>query len=174
MHAAGDADDEPNQGAVVLRGAAMLHKILILLHLVGFAAYIGAGFAQQQFVTRSGRDGVAAAVRDEYERLAASIVTKIELPALFGQVVTGILFIAITPQWLTQGWLHGKLACVAVLLVLSHLEMFNARRIVKVRSARGDGAAEEIAARKARHATFGLFGTLAVVILVGLVAYGTG
>jgi uncharacterized membrane protein len=152
----------------------MLHKVLILLHLVGFAGYIGAGFAQQQFVTRSGRAGLATAVRDEYERLAASIVTQIEVPALFAQVVTGVVLIALAPLWLTQGWLHGKLACVAVLLVLSHLEMFNARRIVKARAARGDGASEEIAARKARHATFGLFGTLAVVLLIGLVAYGTG
>ena len=152
----------------------MLHKILILLHLVGFAAYIGAGFAQQQFVTRSGRGGIESAVRDEYERMAATIVTQIELPALFGQVVTGIVLIALAPLWLTQGWLHGKLACVVVLLVLSHVEMFNVRRIVKARSARGDAANEEIAARKKRHATFGLFGTLAVVILLGLVAYGTG
>jgi uncharacterized membrane protein len=152
----------------------MLHKVLILLHLVGFAAYLGAGFAQQQFVTRSSGGGLAAAVRDEYERLAAVIVTQIEVPALFVQVVTGIILIALAPSWLTQGWLHGKLACVVVLLVLSHLEMFNARRIVKARVARGDAANEEIAGRKARHGTFGLFGTLAVVILIGLVAYGTG
>jgi uncharacterized membrane protein len=152
----------------------MVHKVLILFHLVGFAAYIGAGFAQQQFVTRSAGEGLAGAVRDEYERLAAAIVTQIELPALFTQVVTGIVLIALAPLWLTQGWLHGKLACVAVLLVLSHLEMFNARRIVKARVARGDAANDEIAARKKRHATFGLLGTLAVVTLLGLVAYGTG
>jgi hypothetical protein len=59
----------------------MVHKVLILLHLVGFAAYLGAGFAQQQFVTRSVRVAVAA-VRDDCERLAASIVTSIELPAM--------------------------------------------------------------------------------------------
>jgi putative membrane protein len=152
----------------------MLHKVLIFVHLVGFAAYIGAAFAQQQFLTRSARGDLAVAVRDEYERLAATIVTQIEVPAIFVQVVTGVVFIALAPMWLTQGWLHGKLACVAVLLVLSHLEMFNARRIVKARAARGDGAREEIAARKARHATFGLLGTLAVVILLGLVAFGTG
>jgi putative membrane protein len=152
----------------------MLHKILILLHLVGFAGYIGAGFAQQQFVTRSARGGLAAAVRDEYERLAATIVTQIELPALFAQVATGVVLIVLAPLWLTQGWLHGKLACVVVLLVLSHLEMFNARRIVKARAARGDAANDDIAARKKRHATFGLLGTVAVVILLALVAYGTG
>jgi putative membrane protein len=152
----------------------MVHKVLILLHLVGFAAYIGAGFAQQQFMTRSAREGLGTAVRDEYERLAAAIVTQIELPAIFAQVVTGVVLIALAPLWLSQGWLHGKLTCVVVLLVLSHVEMFNARRIVKARAARGDAANEEIAARKKRHATFGLFGTLAVVIVVGLVAYGTG
>jgi putative membrane protein len=152
----------------------MVHKVLILIHLVGFAAFIGAAFAQQQFVTRSTRDGLAEGVRDEYERLAATIVTQLEVPALFTQVVTGAVLILLAPLWLTQGWLHGKLACVAVLLVLSHLEMFNARRIVKARVARGDGASEEIAARKSRHAKLGLLGTLAVVVLVALVAYGTG
>jgi protoporphyrinogen IX oxidase len=152
----------------------MLHKVLILMHLVGFAAYIGAGFAQQQFVTRSAGDGLLAAVRDDQERLAATIVTQIELPALFAQVTTGIVLVALAPLWLSQGWLHGKLACVAVLLVLSHLEMFNARRIVKARASRGEAANDEIAARKRRHAAFGLAGTIAVVILVALVAYGTG
>jgi protoporphyrinogen IX oxidase len=152
----------------------MIHKGLILLHLVGFAAYLGAGFAQQRFMARSAREGLAPAVRDEYERLAASVVTQIELPALFAQVVTGVVFIALVPQWLKEGWLHGKLTCVLALLVLSHLEMFNARRVVKARVARGDGANAEIAARKARHATFGLLGSAAVVVLVVLVAYGTG
>jgi putative membrane protein len=152
----------------------MIHKALILLHLVGFAAFLGAAFAQQRFMARSAREGLAPAVRDEYERLAAIVTTQIELPALFAQVVTGVVFVALVPQWLTQGWLHGKLTCVLALLVLSHLEMFNARRIVKARVARGDGASAEIAARKSRHATFGLVGTAAVVILVVLVAYGTG
>jgi|ERR1035438_2462584 uncharacterized membrane protein len=154
--------------------APIVHKVLILLHLVGFATYLGAGFAQQQFMGRSRATGLAAAVRDEYERLAASILTRFELPALFVQIVTGVVFIAMTPTWLTQGWLHGKLTCVVVLLGLTHAEMFNARKIVKARAARGDAAGEEIAARKARHATFGLVGTLAVVVLVVLVAYGTG
>ncbi|HEX4446869.1 MAG TPA: DUF2269 family protein [Polyangiaceae bacterium] len=152
----------------------MFHKALILLHLVGFAAYLGAGFAQQQFMMRSARGGLASAVRDEYERLAASILTSIELPAIFLQVVSGSLIVLMVPIWMNQGWLHAKLACVALLLVLSHLEMFNARKIVKARVARGDAAADEIAARKNRHALFGLVGTLALVAVVVLVALGTG
>ena len=152
----------------------MVHKVLIFLHLLGFAAFLGAAFAQQQFITRSTRDGLASAVRDEYERLAASILAQIELPALFLQVATGITLIVLTPLWLTQGWLHGKLTCVVVLLGLSHAEMFNARKIVKAREAQGEGANDAIRARKSRHATLGLVGTLAVAVLLVLVAYGTG
>ena len=152
----------------------MVHKLLIFIHLVGFAAYLGAGFAQQQCMGRSIKNGVAAAVRDEYERLSASIVTTIELPSLLVQVATGVTFLVLTPVWLTQGWLHGKLTCVLALLVLSHLEMFNARKIVKARAARGDAASAELADRKARHRLLGTLGSVVVVLLIGLVAYGTG
>ena len=145
-----------------------LHSVLILLHLLGFAAFLGGAFAQQQFMKMSAKAGLAAAVRDEYERLAAAIVTKAEVPGMFAQVVTGVVMIVSQPEmhYLKQHWLHGKLAAVAALLVLSHLEMFNARRIVKARAARGDAAADEIAARKKKHAAMGLVGTVLVVALI--------
>ena len=152
----------------------MVHQALTFVHLLGFAAYIGAGFAQQQFVTRSGLAGISTAVRDDCERLAAAIVTKIELPAILVQVATGVAFVALTPAWLQQGWLHGKLGCVLLLLVLSHVEMFNARAIVKARAAQGEAANLAIAARRKRHAALGAAGTLAVVALLALVAYGIG
>jgi uncharacterized membrane protein len=152
----------------------MVHKALILVHLVGFAAYLGAGFAQQQFMKRSRAAAMASGIRDEYERLASTIVTTIELPALMIQVATGIAFLALYPAFLKLGWLHGKLACVIALLALSHAEMFNARAVVKARAARGDGANAEVDVRKARHATFGAAGTLVVIVLLVLVAYGLG
>ena len=152
----------------------MAHKLLILVHLVGFAAYLGAGFAQQQLVARSAEGGLVAAVRDNYEKLAAAIVTKIEVPAIALQLVTGVTFLVLSPAWLQFGWMHGKLTCVAGLLALSHAEMFNARKIVAARAARGDAAGEEIAARKKRHALFGSIGSLFAVALLVLVAYGLG
>ncbi len=106
----------------------MAHKLLIPVHLVGFAAYLGAGFAQQQLVARSAAGGLEAAVRDNYEKLAAAIVTKIEVPAIGLQLVTGVTFLVINPAWLQLGWMHAKLTCVAALLGLSHAEMFNARK----------------------------------------------
>ena len=152
--------------------AGVLTPTALLVHLVSFAAYLGAGFAQLQMMKLSTRQDTAPELRNAYERLAATVVTKIELPALMGSILSGIFFIAQTPAWMKQGWLHGKLTCVLLLAVLSHLEMFNARKIVKARAAGGPGVDDEIAKRKKRHATFGAVGTALFVVLLVLVTFG--
>ena len=149
----------------------MLTAGVLLVHLVAFAAYLGAGFAQLQMIKQSMKAGTPAPVRDSYERLAAHIATKIEVPAVFAAMASGIVFIAQNPVLMKQGWLHGKLTCVLLLAVLSHLEMFNTRKIVKAREAGGAAADDEIAKRKARHATFGAVGSLLVVALLVLVTF---
>lgn len=149
----------------------MLTSTTLLVHLVSFAAYLGAGFAQLQILKLSARPGTPFDVRDAYERLAATIVTKIEVPAILGSLVSGVVFIAQTPALMKQGWLHGKLTCVVLLLVLSHLEMFNARGIVKRRAAGGAGADDDITLLKKRHAMLGGVGTLVVVALLILVTF---
>lgn len=142
-----------------------MNSALLLFHLIAFAAYVGGGFAQLQFMKRSER--VAPAVRDELESLAALVITKIELPAIFAAILTGGLLIVRTPAYLQQGWLHGKITAVLLLAVLSHLEMFNARAIVRARGANADEAA--ITARKKRHATLGAVGSVLVAIVLILV-----
>ena len=142
---------------------------LLLVHLVCFAAYLAAGFAQLQIMKRS--KTLAPALRDDHEKLAAAIVTKIELPAIIGSIVSGLGFVATTPDLMKQGWLHGKLLCVLILLVLSHLEMFNARKIVRAREANGEKANDEIDARKKKHELFGLIGTAAAVGLLLCVTF---
>lgn len=151
--------------------SGVLTSATLFVHLVSFAAYLGAGFAQLQMMKRSTREGIAASVRDDYERLAAVVVTRIELPAIFGSILSGIVFVVQIPAFLKQGWLHGKLTCVLLLAVLSHLEMFNARKIVKARAAGGARAEDEIAGRKKRHATFGAVGSVLVLILLILVTF---
>lgn len=148
----------------------MLAHVALFLHLIAFAAYVGAGFAQQRFVAMSAADGLAAPVRDAYERLAASIVTMIELPAIMLAVASGVLFLVNNMAYLHQpAWFHPKMLCVFLLLVLSHLEMFNARRIVRMRHA--DGAEADIAKRKKRHAIFGGLGSVLVVVILVLVSF---
>jgi hypothetical protein len=147
-------------------------RLLFVVHLVGFAAFLGGAYAQLEFLKRSAKSGISAAVRDEYERLCATTITKVELPALFAQVASGVVNLIMTPAWLKMPWMHGKLTVVGLLLILSHLEMFNARKIVKLRAAMGDKAKVEIETRKQRHQRFGSVGTLLVMALVLLVGYG--
>ena len=149
----------------------MITAAILFVHLAAFAAYLGSGFAQTQFMKLSARAGAAPAVRDEYERLAAMVVTKIEVPALFTSIASGIVFISQNPALMKQGWLHGKLTVVLLLAVLSHLEMFNARKIVRARASGATSADEEIAGRKRRHAAFGGVGALLVVVLLVLVTF---
>lgn len=139
----------------------------LFVHLLCFVAYVGAGFAQTQLMKRS--QSAAGVVRDELEALVATIVTKIEVPAIFGSMASGVVFIAMSPALMKQGWMHGKLTVVLLLAVLSHLEMFNARAIVRERK---DGASEaELDARKKKHATFGAVGALLVLALMVLVTF---
>lgn len=152
-------------------GRLVLSATMLLVHLLSFAAYLGAGFAQLQLMKLSARAGTSSDARDSYERLAATIITKIELPAVIGSIVTGVVFIVQNPVLMKQGWLHGKLTCVVLLAVLSHLQMFNARTIVKARASGSAGADDEIDARKQRHATFGVFGPILVVVVLCLVTF---
>lgn len=149
----------------------MLIAGLLLVHLVSFAAYLGAGFAQLQMMKLSAREGTSAELRIAYERLSATILTTIELPAIFGSLLSGMAFIMQNSLLMKQGWMHGKLTCVLVLAVLSHLEMFNARAIVRIRENGGAGIEEEIKSRKARHNLFGTIGTAVVVALLVLVTF---
>lgn len=146
----------------------MLVRAIFVLHLIGFAAYLGAGFAQLQLMKKSLAS--TGAMREELEKLAAKVIVAIEVPAIMLQIATGIVKLVMTPEWLKQGWLHGKLTCVFFLLILSHVEMFNARAIVRMR---GDGAAEsEIEAKKKRHDVYGTIGAVLVVALLGCVTVG--
>lgn len=146
---------------------------VLLLHLLGFAAFVGAGFAQQRLLARSRAAGLAAAARDELERLSASVVTKIELPAILVSVASGVVAIVLAPDVMTHAWMHAKLTCVVLLLVLSHVEMFNARRIVKLRAGAlpAPDAAAAIEARKRRHAIFGAVGSVLVLAILLLVVF---
>ena len=150
----------------------LLDRIAHLLHWLGFAAFLGGAFAQQTFMNASTRGTLHPAVRDAYERISANLVTRVELPALVLQVVSGAWFLFQVPGFMRMGWMHGKLTAVLILLVLSHVEMFNARAVARLRKRKGDAAAAEIAQRKRRHAQLGSVGTLAVVAVLGLVAFG--
>lgn len=157
-----------NSVPVVGRGSSRMidtHNLAKFVHLLSFAAFTGGSFAQQRFMAASRRPGQVPAVRDHQERQAAATVTRIELPAIFVSIITGLIMLQPLLQvgHLSIGW-HVKLGIVALLAVLAHLEMFGARRIVRARSAGAPEAAIEAA--KARHALLGGLVGLGIVCVV--------
>jgi putative membrane protein len=152
----------------------MQERVAMLFHLVGFAAFLGAAFAQQEFMKRSARADLAPAIRDEYERLSATISAKIETPALLVQIAIGVFLLVTNTAYLKQPWMHAKLTAVFLLLGLAHAEMANAKKVVKARAERGDAAAAEIADRKAKHAKMGAVGTVLVVAVIVLAVLRPG
>lgn len=149
----------------------MITAAVLFVHLVSFAAVFGSAFAQQQLMRSSAKAGVPAAERDALERMAATVVTKVQLPALFGSIGSGLVFVAQNPALMRFGWLHAKLTCVLVLAVVSHLEMFNARKIVRARADGGAGADDDAAERKRRHSVFGGISALTALVILVLVTF---
>ncbi|HEX7878631.1 MAG TPA: hypothetical protein VF720_04445 [Candidatus Eisenbacteria bacterium] len=146
-----------------------LYSAALLLHLLAYAAWVGGGVAQQRFMSASRRAGLEAVIRDQYERLSAALLTKLELPAALVSIVSGLVILWLRPGLLKMPGMHMKLTLVALILVLTHLEMFNARRIVRLRESGGDLGA--IADRKSRHAAYGTVGGLMVLGILVIVAF---
>jgi uncharacterized membrane protein len=147
----------------------MPQRLVLILHLVSFASFLGAAFAQTQFLKASARSGLAPAIRDEYERLCAFINKSIEIPALYGLWATGLLMAMMSPEFLHAHWLHAKMTLAFLLVGLAHVEKKNARRVVEARAAKGDAAAIEIAGLGAKHGVFALIGTAMVLCVLVLV-----
>lgn len=148
----------------------MLEHTALFFHLIAFATYAGATFTQQRILAMSVAEGLATEVRDAYEQLAETIVSWVELPAIFLAGFSGILFLVDDAGYLKQAaWFHPKMLCVILLAVISHLEMFNTRRIVRARLAGQPEAG--ILQRKKRHAIYGGISALLLLVVLVLVAF---
>lgn len=124
------------------------------VHYLGFSLAIGAAVAGGIALRRARRAPVLERVG--LEDAAATIVTRAELPGLFVAVFGGILATAANPRLLRVDesgvgpWLHIKLVMVMALLVVCHLKMFSARRLVRQRSHAASEADCEVLARRTR------------------------
>jgi hypothetical protein len=99
------------------------------IHFLGLGMAIGAAIA------------AALLFRQALERAAADTIGKIEIPGVFVAIVGGILLVIAHPEVLDPAasgvgpWLHIKIAFVMGALVVAHLRMFNAKRLVRAREA---------------------------------------
>ncbi len=148
---------------------SQLFSLSLLLHLVAFALYTGAAIYSAKLLRKSADGSLAPPARDALESIAASIVTKAQLPAIFVSVISGVMLLMAKPFYMKNPGMHIKLTIVFLLLVIAHLEMFNARKIVRARASGGGDV--EIAARKGRHGLFATLDIVGILAIVGVVAF---
>jgi uncharacterized membrane protein SirB2 len=124
-----------------------------LVHYAGFEIAIGASVSAQSMLNAARKH--TAASRAGIEDSAASILAKLNLAGLFVALFGGILLIVQNPAVLKPAesgagpWLHIKLLLVFILLVVAHLRMFRAKKLVRTRAGGGTEAECEVLTGKA-------------------------
>ena len=114
-----------------------------IVHFWGFAMAVGGAMGALR--AHQASRGHTAESKKGIEEVAAALITKVELPGLFIALFGGILAIANNPMVMKPAasgagpWLHIKLVLVLAVLVIAHLKMFRARRLVRERAS---GASE--------------------------------
>src|SRR5437868_13722344 len=97
-----------------------IYQLMLLLHLLGFLTFAGANFATHRALAASARSGVAPAVRDAWEAVAARVSLVVALPGIAASVGSGLTMMYLTGWFqIHRGPMHPKLAAVAALLVTS-------------------------------------------------------
>lgn len=121
--------------AKAITGTAFVH----LIHFWGFAMAVGASLAALKVhsLVRTHEAGAKKGL----EEAGKALLTKLEIPGLFLALTGGIIAIMLNPDHLRVSasgagpWLHIKLVGVLALLVVAHLRMFRASRLVRERAA---------------------------------------
>jgi uncharacterized membrane protein len=84
--------------------------------------------------------------RKGLEKAALEAVGRVEIPGVFIAILGGVLLVVAQPSVIdpeTSGagpWLHIKLAFVMGALVVAHMRMFNAQRLLRSRESQETGS----------------------------------
>lgn len=116
-----------------------------LIHFIGLGMSVGAAIAALVILRSAARaDDVQ---RSGLERAVGDLVSKVEIPGIFVAILGGILLVVARPEVFDPErsgagpWLHIKLVFVMGALVVAHLRMFNAKRLVRERAGGASTAA---------------------------------
>lgn len=97
------------------------------LHVVSIIAWMaGLLYLPRLFVYHAGA-AVGSETAETFEVMERRLLRAIMNPAMIATYVFGIWLILLVPDYLSQGWLHGKLALV-VGLTVAHMAMAAWRR----------------------------------------------
>jgi putative membrane protein len=110
-------------------------KALHIIFVVSWFA--GLFYMPRLLVYHTEAQGKTAAVREalsaEFTKMEKLLWNAIMVPAMWLALITGSIMIYITPGWLSQGWMHMKLAFVFGLIVY---HFFTRKLILEIKEGR--------------------------------------
>ncbi|CAO3355937.1 protoporphyrinogen oxidase HemJ [Azospirillum palustre] len=105
----------------------MLYDWIKALHVISIIAWMaGLLYLPRLFVYHC-QVQAGSEASETFKVMERRLLRAIMNPAMIAAYVFGIAMIALTPEWMKQGWLHAKLLFV-LLLTASHMMMARWRR----------------------------------------------
>lgn len=98
----------------------MLYLWIKALHIVSIVCWFaGLFYLPRLFVYHaSSTDSVS---QERFCTMERKLYRGIMLPSMIASLVFGIWLIVLSPGWMSQGWLHAKLALVIILIGYHHM-----------------------------------------------------
>jgi len=98
----------------------MLYLWIKALHIVSIVCWFaGLFYLPRLFVYHASSEDIAS--RERFCIMERKLYRGIMLPSMLATLIFGIWLIFLNPGWMTQPWMHAKLALVIVLIGYHHM-----------------------------------------------------
>lgn len=133
----------------------MTYLYVKAFHLIAMVAwYAGLFYLPRLFVYHAQAEDTLS--RERFEIMERRLLRGIMTPAMLATLGFGLWMLWLNPFWLQVGWMHAKLALVALLVVYHHICLVHMKQL-----ARGSN--------KRSHIYFRWFNEVPLIPLVGIV-----
>jgi putative membrane protein len=98
----------------------MLYLWIKALHIIALVCWFaGLFYLPRLFVYHAQSDDVAS--RERFILMERKLYKGIMLPSMLATLIFGVILLVLNPGWLSQGWMHTKLALVFLLVGYHHM-----------------------------------------------------
>lgn len=133
----------------------MTYLWLKAFHLIAMVAwYAGLFYLPRLFVYHA--QSSDAVSQERFVIMEKRLFRGIMTPAMIVTLVLGIAMLVVHPFWLQVGWMHGKLALIAVLVVYHHVCIIHMKQLANGTNRRS-------------HVYFRWFNEVPLIPLIGIV-----
>lgn len=103
------------------------YGILKALHVISIIAWIAGLLYLPRLFVYHANVAVGSEMSETFKIMERRLLRAIMNPAMIASWIFGLWIIWLNPDWMSQGWLHAKLALVIV-MTISHMAMARWRR----------------------------------------------